>query len=289
MHISLDCIPCIVNSFLRLLNTGLLPENEKEPAMRRVLQFLSTADYQKSPPALGREMHRLIRSILNNPDPYKDVKVKYNKLMLDMLPRLKAMVDNASDPFNTALRLAMAGNVIDFGPQNRLDIMDTIERVVHAELVIDHSKFLKTDLLNAEKILYVGDNCGEIILDKLLVDTIGHQSMTFAVRGSPVLNDATLEDAHMVGLDQNTRLVTTGDDSPGAVWETASDEFQQELKSADVVMAKGQGNLEGLIDVQAPIYYILVVKCDLIGSRIGARTGDFVITRSPSWTKSKIR
>jgi len=285
MHISLDCIPCIVNSFLRLLNTGLLPENQKEPAMREVLQFLSTADYQKSPPALGRDMHRLIRSILNNPDPYKDVKTKYNKLMLDMLPKLKEMIGPANNPFDTALRLAMAGNVIDFGPQNQLNVMETIDRVAHAELAIDHSHLLKTDLMNAEKIVYVGDNCGEIVLDKLLVDTIGHQHITFVVRQSPVLNDATLEDAHMVGLHENTELITTGDDSPGAVWETASDEFRHELQSADVVLAKGQGNLEGLIDVHAPIYFILVVKCKLIGNRIGAKTGDFVITRSPSWLK----
>ncbi len=283
MYIALDCIPCIVNSFLRLIHSGMLPQDKKEPAMRQVLRFLANADYKKSPPALGREMHRMIRSILDNPDPYREVKEKYNKMMLDMIPRLQMIIRESKDPFDTALRLAMAGNVIDFGPQNQLDIMDNIERVVHADLAIDDSASLRRALDKADRVLYVGDNCGEIVLDKLFVDIIDHRDMSFAVRSNPVINDATLEDARTVGLDKNTSLITTGDDAPGAVWETTSKSFKERLTSADVVIAKGQGNLEGLIDVKAPIYYILVVKCDLIGSRVGAKTGDYVVRLSPLW------
>ncbi len=287
MHITLDCIPCIVNSFVRLVNNGLLPEEKKEPAMRSVLTFLAKADYRKSPPALGREMHRVIRSALNNPDPYKDIKEKYNKMMLDRWSKFRDMVDNSEDPFDTALRLAMAGNVIDFGSRNQLNIMDTIDRVIHADPAIDDSRSLRRDLERAQSVLYVGDNCGEIVLDKLFIETIGHPNMAFAVRDTPVLNDATLEDALMVGLDKHAGLITTGDDAPGAVWETTSQSFKDKLKSADVVLAKGQGNLEGLIEIEAPIYYILVVKCPLIGSRLGVRTGDFVVGLSPKWKQAQ--
>ncbi|MBD3384207.1 DUF89 family protein [candidate division KSB1 bacterium] len=287
MHITLDCIPCIVNSFVRLVNNGLLPEEKKEPAMRSVLTFLAQADYRKSPPALGREMHRVIRSALNDPDPYKDIKEKYNKMMLDRFPEFRDMVNNAEDPFDTALRLAMAGNVIDFGPQNQLNIKDTIDRVVHADLAIDDSPSLRRDLQRAQSVLYVGDNCGEIVLDKLFIETIGHPDMTFAVRDTPVLNDATLEDAYMIGMDKHALLITTGDDAPGAVWETALQSFKDKLQSVDVVLAKGQGNLEGLIEIEAPIYYILVVKCPLIGNRLGVETGDFVVSLSPKWKKTQ--
>lgn len=287
MHITLDCIPCIVNSFVRLVNNGLLPEEKKEPAMRSVLTFLAKADYRKSPPALGREMHRVIRAALNNPDPYKDIKEKYNKMMLDRWSEFRDMVDNAEEPFDIALRLAMAGNVIDFGPQNQLNIMDTIDRVIHADLAIDDSQSLRRDLDRAQSVLYVGDNCGEIVLDKLFIEAIGHPDMTLAVRDTPVLNDATLEDAYMIGMDKHASLITTGDDAPGAVWETASQSFKDRLRSADVVLAKGQGNLEGLIEIEAPIYYILVVKCPLIGKRLGVETGDFVVSLSPKWKKVK--
>jgi hypothetical protein len=91
----------------------------------------------------------------------------------------------------------------------------------------------------------------------------------------------------MIGMDKHASLITTGDDAPGAVWETASQSFKDRLRSADVVLAKGQGNLEGLIEIEAPIYYILVVKCPLIGKRLGVETGDFVVSLSPKWKKVK--
>ncbi|GBD92487.1 hypothetical protein BMS3Abin05_00059 [bacterium BMS3Abin05] len=277
MNISLDCIPCIVNSFLRLLKSGILPENEKEPAMRHLLDYLSRADYQQSPPALGREMHRMIREVLKNPDPYKEIKEKYNKMMLDLYDDFKATVNAADDPFDMAMRLAIAGNVIDFGPQHQLDVMDTIKRVVHADLAIDDSPQLRKELQEAPTVLYVGDNCGEIVLDKLFIETINHPNIYFAVRGKPVINDITVDDAEKVGMNKVAKIATTGDDAPGAVWETTSNKFKELFLSADVVISKGQGNLEGLIDVHHNIYFLLITKCDLIAHRVGARTGDFIV------------
>jgi uncharacterized protein with ATP-grasp and redox domains len=279
MNLTLSCIPCIINSLLRLLESGLVPEKDKEPAMRHLLAFLAKADYRKSPPAMGREMHRMIRKILNNPDPYREIKAKYNLMMLDLYRKFKKMVDTADDPFDTAMRLAIAGNVIDFGPQNQLDVMETIDKVIHARLKIDDSLQLKKDLSEAATVLYIGDNCGEIVLDRLFIETISHPNLYFVVRGSATINDVTLEDAEMVGMDRLARLITTGDDSPGAVWENTSDEFKNIFRKADVVIAKGQGNLEGLFEVHNNIYYLLTVKCDVIGSRIGAQTGDFVVHR----------
>ncbi len=282
MNVTLDCIPCIVNSFLRLLKTGVLREEEREPGMRRLLNLLAEADYGQSPPALSREMHRMIRRVLNNPDPYRNIKDKYNRMMLDLYPDFKKMVDNADEPFDMAMRLAVAGNVIDFGPQRQLDVMETINAVVHAKLAVDDSSQLKKDLSSADTVLYIGDNCGEIVLDKLFIETIDHRNVCFAARGGPVINDVTMRDAQAVGMDRLPELITTGDDAPGAVWETTSDEFQQVFKQADVVIAKGQGNLEGLLEVEQNIYFLLVVKCDLIADHLGVKTGDFVVKRSPN-------
>jgi uncharacterized protein with ATP-grasp and redox domains len=280
MNISLDCIPCIVNSFLRLLQSGILPDAEQEPAMRRLLDFLARADYHQSPPALGREMHRMIREVLKNPDPYKEIKEKFNTMMLGYYDDFKKMVWQADDPFDMAMRLAIAGNVIDFGPQHQLDVMDTIQRVVHADFAIDDSPQLRQDIKDASTVLYVGDNCGEIVTDKLFIEVMNHPHVYFAVRGSPAINDVTIDDATNIGMDQWATVVTTGDDAPGAVWETASDDFKKLFFTADVVIAKGQGNLEGLIDVNHTIYFLLVVKCDLIASRVGATTGDFIVKKA---------
>jgi uncharacterized protein with ATP-grasp and redox domains len=280
MNIALDCIPCIVNSFLRLLQSGILPDAEQEPAIRHLLDFLARADYRQSPPALGREMHRMIRELLKNPDPYKEIKEKFNTMMMGLYDDFQKMIRQAHDPFDMAMRLAIAGNVIDFGPQRQLDVMDTIQRVVHADLAIDDSPQLRRDVEGASTVLYVGDNCGEIVTDKLFIEVMNHPSIYFAVRGSPVINDVTVEDAQIIGMDQLATIVTTGDDAPGAVWETASDDFKKLFFTADVVIAKGQGNLEGLIDVKHTIYFLLVTKCDLIAHRVGAKTGDFIVKKA---------
>ncbi|HFE64247.1 MAG TPA: DUF89 family protein [Caldithrix sp.] len=282
MIVSLDCIPCTVNSFLRLIKTGMLPEESKEAAMRRLLAFLSRADFRQSPPALGREMHRMIREELNNSDPYREIKEKYNRMMLDLQPQFENQIETSIDSFDTAMRLAVAGNVIDFGPQAQMDIMETINRVTRAQFAIDDSQQLRDDLKSARTLLYLGDNCGEIVMDKLFLQTLGLPEMYFAVRGGPIINDVTIEDAKLVGMEDVATVITTGDDSPGVVWETASDEFKAIFNEADVIISKGQGNLEGLIDVPQNIYFLLVIKCDLVGELVETGVGEFVIKRSPS-------
>ena len=277
MEIALECLPCIMNSFLKLLNQGGIPDEKKETAMRRLLAFMSQADYHQSPPALGKEIHRLIRQELDNPDPYREIKIKYNKLMLDMYPALEAKVRNMADRFEGAMRLAIAGNAIDFGSQHQLNVMDTIEKVWETGFAVNDSRQLREDLGTAETLLYIGDNCGEIVLDKLFIKTIGIKNTYFAVRGSAVINDVTIDDAKMVGMDEVATVITTGDDAPGAVWETASTEFKRIFRQADVIIAKGQGNLEGLIDSPGNIYFLFISKCDLIAKRVGASKGDFIV------------
>ncbi len=287
MNISLDCIPCIVNNFLKLLKTGVLPEDARKPAMRRLLLFLSEADYQQSPPVLGREIHRMIRQELNNPDPYLKIKNKYNRMILDMYSDLEKMVITAKDPFDTAMRLAIAGNVIDFGSQHQFDVTETIIRVINAHIAIDDSQKLKEDLKSAKSLLYIGDNCGEIVLDKLFIETIKVPNTYFSVRSGPVINDITIDDALMVEMDKIAKIITTGDNAPGAVWESTSKEFKQVFYKADVIISKGQGNLEGLIDVPGNIYFLFVSKCDLIAERVGAVKGDFIVKHSSTSIEQK--
>jgi len=282
VNISLDCIPCILNSFLRLLKKNIIPQHRHEEAMRLLLSHLSQADYQQSPASLGRDMHRLIREILDDPDPYREIKNASNQMMLDEFDRFRTHVQESDDPFQIALRLAIAGNVIDYGPQHQLDIWDTIDRVLQSPLAVDDSESLRRELSTSKQLLYIGDNCGEIVMDKLFLETIRHPNVYFAVRGAPAINDATIMDAVEVGIEEQAKLITTGDDAPGAVWETASTEFKNVFLTSDVVISKGQGNLEGLMEVDHNIYFLFVAKCDLIAGRVGANKGDFIVKHKVS-------
>ena len=280
MKTQFECIPCIINSYLKLVETGVIPEHKQEVILRQLLQYLSTVDYDQSPPMLGRTLQRVIRESLQNPDPYHQIKQHYNQMMMDLYSSFKEIVEHSEDPFDTAMRMAIAGNVIDFGAKYQFDIMDSINRVKEHELAIDDSRFLRDDLEHAQTLLYIGDNCGEIVLDKLFLETVEVPQKYFVVRESPVINDITLDDAEMTGMDEIATILTTGDDSPGAVWESASKDFRDHFSNADVIISKGQGNLEGLIDVPHDhIYFLLVTKCDLIGEKIGTRNGDFVVKR----------
>ena len=287
MKTFLDCVPCVINSFLNLLKTSDLPQARQQEAMSKLLAYLAQMDYEKSPPVIGQETHRIIRRELGVDDPYREVKRRYNQMMMEMLPTFEAMIEESDDPFEMALRLAIAGNVIDFGPQNQLDFMGTIERVVHAPIAVDDSSLLRQDLAKAKSVLYIGDNCGEIVFDRLFLERIPVKEKYFAVRGAPVINDATYEDAVMVGIDAFAKIVFSGDDIPGAVWGALPQDFEETLLGADVVISKGQGNLEGMIDAPRDIYFLLTVKCDLVGGLIGARTGDFVVKKKVFDTKSE--
>ncbi len=272
MKTQFECLPCIINSYLKLVETNVIPNPQQEVILRQLLQYLSEVDYNQSPPMLGRTVQRMIRESLQDPDPYYQLKQDYNHMMLELYPSFKETVENSKDPFDTAMRMAIAGNVIDFGAKYQFDIMDSINRVKEHELAIDDSRFLRDDLKHAQIILYIGDNCGEIVLDKLFIETLKVPQKYFVVRESPVINDITLDDAKMTGMDKIATILTTGDDSPGAVWESASKDFRDHFSNADVIISKGQGNLEGLIDVPHDhIYFLLVIKCDLIGERIGTR------------------
>ena len=280
MNIQLDCIPCTLNSYLRLVKTGVVPENQQEVILRRLLKELAMMDFNQSPPVLGRKMHRLIREFLQNTDPYHQIKEKYNHMMLGLYSRFEGLINGSEDPFDTAMRLAIAGNVIDFGPQNQLDVMDTLNRVTGTRLAIDDSRHLRHDIKQATSLLYIGDNCGEIVLDKLFLTYMNVPKKYFVVRDRPIINDATFEDANLTGMGQVAKVITTGDDAPGAVWESASEEFKDIFNNADVIISKGQGNLEGLIDVpHNSKYFLLVTKCDLIAKRLGTKKGEFVVKK----------
>ncbi len=277
LKVTYDCIPCAIGSLITLFKKGLISQEKQDKAMRGLLKFLTDVNFDQSPPALGKEMHRLIRHVLNNPDPYKEIKHKFNSLMLEYYPALKEKTANASDPFNFALRLTIAGNVIDFGPNNSFDINDTLKKAESVELAVDYSQNLKANLETADVLLYLGDNAGEIVMDRIFLETIQHKNVYFAVRGAPIINDITEEDAEMVGIDKIAHVISNNDDAPGTILETTSIEFQNIFNKADLIISKGQGNYESLSGCDRNIFFLLMAKCDHVANHLGVRKGDFLV------------
>jgi len=277
MDVAFECIPCTIRSCLRLLDEGCVSEDQREGLLRLTLGFLAAADWMQPPPVLARELHAQLRKAASDEDPYREIKHRSNMAMLERACELRDELTHVSDPFAMAVRLAIAGNVIDFGAQHLFDPATTIERVLSADLAIDHTEQLREDLACARSVLYIGDNAGEIVLDELFLETMAHPDVTFVVRAGPVINDATLADAQIVGIPAHARVITTGDDAPGVIPERASAEFQEIFDRADVVISKGQGNLEGLWDASRDVYFLLTVKCERIARHLGVLVGDFVV------------
>lgn len=274
------CFFCFARAFERLLEKENLSPEVKKQFAGDMFALLNGVKNDLSVPALSRELHMLLKQYSNNPDPYKEVKKQSNDLVLAMYPELKAKVFCSVDQFDSALRLAIAGNIIDFGISNDFDLQATIEKVLNSDFAIDDSIELKQALLKAKTVLYLGDNCGEMVFDKLFIETIMHPNLIYAVRGAPVINDATLEDAKNVGMDIVADIISNGYDAPSTILEQCSAEFLSVFKRADVIISKGQGNLEGLLGkTKKEVYFLLMVKCEVIADILNVKKGDFVIKK----------
>lgn len=274
-----QCLFCFCRAFDKLLQKHVENNEERLRLAKKFFSLLAEADTEKPTPYIARNIHAIIRESLGNPDPYAEEKRQSNEMALALYSDLKQKVARSEDQFNRALRYALAGNIIDYGPSQTFDVYSTLEKVEKADFAIDHSKLLKEKINNADHILYIGDNAGEIVFDKLFIETMGHPNVTFAVRGAPVINDATFEDAEMAGMDRVARIVSNGYDAPSTILEMTGKEFRDAYDSADLILAKGQGNFEGLMNQKdSRTWFLLMIKCQVIGDMLGVHKGDFVVS-----------
>jgi uncharacterized protein with ATP-grasp and redox domains len=229
-------------------------------------------------PEIQRELSIKFSSISGIDDPFTEEKAKSNRLASELYREWKPKLTESDHPFELALRLSIAGNIMDYGAGNSFDIYKTIDKVISATFAIDHSNQLKQQILKAKSILYLADNAGEIVFDKLFLETIGHPDVTIAVRGGRALNDATFQDAEAAGIDSVAKVISNGFDAPSTVLGQCSEEFLAVYHSADLIISKGQGNLEGLIHEKDPrIFFLLMVKCDVMAEMLNVKKGSFVV------------
>jgi len=252
----------------------------QEQMIRHVLQSISQVDLLQTPPRMVQAIHRLIREHSGQKDPYAGVKKRFNDLAMDMLPTLRTCIADSTNPFETGLRIAMAGNIIDFGVNGKLhtDVVEqTISEVLNASLDQDAISHLRQQIDQCKSILYLADNTGEVVFDRLFIERLPICKLTVAVRGGPILNDATLADAEYIGLTDIVDVIDNGSDAPGTVLEDCSLSFQERFLDADLIISKGQGNYETLSDVDANIVFLLKAKCPVAAQGIGCGLGQWVV------------
>ena len=279
MKTALDCIPCILRQTLDAARLVSDDPAIHSNIMRDTLGMLKEIDFNQSPPAIAQIIHRSIRKQSGINDPYSQLKTKQNQLALEMIPILRDKIKASPDPLLLAARLAIAGNIIDLGVNGDLkliDIQKAVDQALSEPFVGDAEQFRQA-VNRARSILYLADNAGEIAFDSLLIEQLAAERVTLAVRGSPVINDATIEDAKEVGLDKLVKVMNNGSDAPGTILSDCDENFQQLFQQADLIIAKGQGNFETLSEEPVNIFFLFKVKCLMVASLVGQPIGTQIL------------
>jgi len=279
MNTVLDCIPCFVRQALEAARLFTDEPAIHEQVVRDVLRTAVSMDFNQSPPAMGQWIHRRLREMTGQIDPYRGQKDRDNQLAMSLLPHLRARLQERADPFGLAVRLAIAGNVIDRGVNGQLgeaDIRRTIDNALDEPLVGD-PEALRQAASRACSILYLADNAGEIIFDGLLIEQLPIDRVVLVVRGAPVLNDATLADAQAAGLHEIVEVIDNGSDAPGTILQDCSSAFCRRFEQADLIIAKGQGNFETLSDAGRHVFFLFRAKCPVIARHAGVEVGTNVL------------
>ncbi|RLI68487.1 hypothetical protein DRO91_08975 [Candidatus Heimdallarchaeota archaeon] len=283
MKTYLECIPCFIKQSLESARMAIDDEEIQTEVLKEVMKHLQTISFTSSPPEISREVHQIVRRVTKSKDPYKKVKDQSNEMAKKQYPYLKSLVNKSDDPLLMTIKLSTVGNVIDFGTMNRFNLDDMINNAVKKEFDgSSYSKF-KNTLEKSETILFLADNTGEIFFDKLLLEELNkkQKKITYVVKANPIINDVTLEDTHFAGIDKLATIIE-GDagqklSSPGMILSYASKEFLELFKSSDMVISKGQGNYEGLSDVDREVFFMLVIKCPLVAQDINDEVGKLIL------------
>jgi len=275
MKVSAECMHCLVKR--QADNIKKYPDEEKKAEyLGKVLGIIANNAAEEPAPVLLSHIGRLHEEYFGKPFSFDELKKGYNAMMLEKETEIRQKIREAADPLALALRFAQIGNFIDFGAMDSVDdgkLMEFLEQAETLPLSEDTYKKFTETLKTARKLVYMTDNCGEIVLDKLLLETIAkmapHVECTIIVRGEPVLNDATMEDALQVGIENCGKVIPNGTNIAGTYIPWLSAEAKKALDEADILISKGQGNFESLHGCGLNIYYLFLCKCQWFMERFG--------------------
>ena len=284
MNLKSDCLSCLLNQSLRVAkNLNLNEETSKE--MMKVASIAIGGYGEVSPPVAAADLYPRLANFTDHEDVYRELKALSTLEAMKLLPEVEERVNRASNRLSSAIKAAVAGNVIDFATPNHFDLTTEFEKVFETDFALDDEKEFLERLKMAKSFMVVGDNVGEHVFDKLLLkviaETYPHIKLYYAVRGKPIINDVTLFEAKEVAMEEVAMVVDSGVITPGLAYEYASKEFMELYNSIDIIVAKGMGNyecLEGVKDER--LFHLFKVKCDVVATQTAVPLGSLVFAKN---------
>lgn len=285
MRVTLECIPCYITQTINTLVQTELSQEKKREIILQIMTLIPDLDPQGTPAGNSTILLRKVNQLLGTDDPFRKAKQESNDLALKLLPGLQETIEKSRDPLFTALKISVAGNIIDLGIIRDIDVEGSIRDAMETEFARDDYEDFRAKLKEAREVLILGDNCGEIAFDRLLAEQLTAQGLrvTHAVKDQPILNDATLEDAVYVGMTEKAWVISNGSGFLGTIMADCSEEFRQAFAKADLVISKGQANYESLETLgleDRRLYFLLRAKCEIVAQSLGVRLGRTVFCRT---------
>lgn len=289
MKTYLDCIPCFFKQAIEASRHAGVNEKKQKKIIQGIADALIKFPLSASPPEMGRIIYGLVKKVSGNNDPYLKIKLKSNRTALKLYSKLKTKIAASKRPLLTAVELAIAGNIIDYGIKNRLDLNSELKKMLNQEnktikkedkKLFNYSRF-KEYLKQARSILILGDNAGEIVFDRVLIEEIKKtdkdKDIFYAVKESPIINDALVQDAYQCGINKVANVISCGLDSPGTILKLCSKNFLKVYQKSDMIISKGQGNFEALSKTNCKIFFLFMAKCPVVAADVGCNIGDIIL------------
>jgi len=276
MKTYLDCIPCFMQQALRAGRMATDDDKKIKEILDKTGQMVKTISLQSTPAETGMKVYAIVTELTGVKDPYKKIKQKHLEETKSIFPELEKIVENSNDKLLTAIKIAVAGNIIDLGVNKSFNILTDVKNILNQEFAIFDYEAFKKQLNTTKEILYIGDNVGESVFDKILIKAL-KKPVKYAVRAAPIINDVTMEDAIASGLDKVTELINSGCKSPGVILEQSTPEFFDIYNNSGMVISKGQGNYEGLSNCNRQVFFLLKAKCPVISQHIGVEEGSIIL------------
>jgi damage-control phosphatase, subfamily I len=275
-----DCYPCFLRQALNAARLSEADVGQQRSVLQKTLSLLQNIPSGVNPPEIGYQVHQIVSDIVGKDDPYRETKKFCTQQALKLYPKLKSLVQQSNNPLEMAIRISIAGNIIDFGVSDQIaDLWETVERVVKQPYAVDHFAAFMACLKTATFALYLADNAGETVFDRVLIEAMPIP-VVYAVKSSPFVNDAIMQDALAAGLDTCATLISNGAQAAGTVLSLCSETFRKHFEDAPLIIAKGQANYETLSDAGPKVFCLLQVKCPIIGLDLQLPVGSIIARQS---------
>lgn len=276
MKTYLDCLPCMINQALR---TGRIATDNEEiikEILDKVGCSIKNVPMNNTPAQTGAIVYHIVKELTGVVDPYKQIKADSIAEAYNLYPVLESYIRNSDDKLLSAIRIAIAGNVVDFGISKKYNLESELHKIMNQKFGVFDYDIFKNNLDVAKSVLFIGDNAGESVFDRILIEQLG-VPVTYVVRGIPIINDVTVKDAIDSGIDKVSEIISSGTTAPGTILELCTDDFVEKFENADMIISKGQGNYEGLSNVNRQVFFLLKAKCYIIAKHLKVAEDDIVL------------